>query len=86
MALAPDKPPFMFLKLDIKDGFLRMSVPKQIKYNFAYVLPESVKLSLDMAQLVILLLLQMMWANSPLSFEQQQKGLQYCKIPTPSNH
>jgi hypothetical protein len=41
MATTPtDKTPFLFPKLDIKDGFWQMVVPEANEFNFAYVLPQ----------------------------------------------
>ena len=31
--------PFMFVKLDIKNGFWRMSVSNEAAWNFSYILP-----------------------------------------------
>jgi hypothetical protein len=55
--------PILFSKLDIKDGYWRMVIPKEAEWNFAYVLP---KLQPDdPVQLVIPSSLQMGWCDSP---------------------
>jgi hypothetical protein len=67
MALSKDTTtPFMFSKVDLKDGYWRMAVNEADAWNFAYVLPgagpdESI-------QLVIPDALQMGWSESPPSF------------------
>jgi hypothetical protein len=67
MALSKDKTtPFMFSKVDIKDGYWRMAVNAEDAWNFAYVLPGG-KLG-DPVQLVIPDALQMGWSESPPFF------------------
>jgi hypothetical protein len=61
--------PFIFAKLDIKDGFWRMAVSDDDAWNFAYVLPSLQKLqSDDDIELVIPNSLQMGWCESPPFF------------------
>jgi hypothetical protein len=61
--------PFMFVKLDIKDGFWRMAVSNEDAWNFAYVLPSLKPLqSDDEIELVIPNSLQMGWCESPPFF------------------
>jgi hypothetical protein len=60
------KGPLLFSKLDIKDGYWRMVVPKDDEWNFAYVLPK-----LDLNEETILVIpssLQMGWTDSPAFF------------------
>jgi hypothetical protein len=60
------KGPLLFSKLDTKDGYLQMVVPKDDEWNFACALPK-----LDSSKdtiLVIPLLLPMGWTNSPAFF------------------
>jgi hypothetical protein len=41
LATSPEEHgPWVFMKLDIKDGFWRMVVPDKEEYNFCYVLPN----------------------------------------------
>ena len=35
-----DQGPWVFMKLDIKDGFWRLMVPETDEHNFCYVLPQ----------------------------------------------
>ena len=68
MATTPvDSTPFLFAKLDIKDGFWRMVVPEDDEYNFAYVLPQLPGDESD-PQIVIPSSLQMGWKHSPPFF------------------
>jgi hypothetical protein len=61
--------PFMFCKLDIKDGFWRMRVSNDDAWNFAYVLPSLYKdIEEDEIELVIPNSLQMGWCESPPFF------------------
>jgi hypothetical protein len=67
MALSKDTTtPFMFSKVNLKDGYWRMAVNKADTWNFAYVLlgagPH------DPIQLVIPNALQMGWSESPPFF------------------
>jgi len=67
MALAKDKTtPFMFTKVDLKDGYWRMAVNEIDAWNFAYVLPGAGPD--DPVQLVIPDALQMGWSESPPFF------------------
>ncbi|CAB9522272.1 expressed unknown protein [Seminavis robusta] len=54
-----DEGPWVFMKLDIKDGFWRMMVPEQYEYNFCYVLPQDNPT--DPIQIVVPSSLQMGW-------------------------
>ena len=67
MALAPDTGiPFMFTKVDLKDGYWRMVVNANDAWNFAYVLPPANPG--DDVELVIPDSLQMGWGESPPFF------------------
>ena len=65
----PNKP-FMFTKLDIKDGFWRMAVSDDDAWNFCYVLPSTSKeiTNLDDITIVVPNSLQMGWCESPPFF------------------
>jgi hypothetical protein len=72
MALSKDKTtPFMFTKVDLKDGYWRMAVNADDAWNFAYVLPGA-GLN-NPIQLVIPDALQMGWSESPLFSVLQRK-------------
>ena len=58
--------PFLFTKVDLKDGYWRMCVNADDAWNFAYVLPGG--LPNDPIQLVIPEALQMGWGESPPFF------------------
>ena len=61
--------PFLFAKLDIKDGFWRMAVNDDDAWNFCYVLPSLSPInSLDDIELVVPNSLQMGWCESPPFF------------------
>jgi hypothetical protein len=67
MALSKDKTtPFMFSKVDLKDGYWRMAVNTEDAWNFAYVLLGGKPG--DPVQLVISDALQMGWSESPPFF------------------
>ena len=67
MALSKDKTtPFLFTKVDLKDGYWRMAVNEVDAWNFAYVLPGAGPD--DPIQLVIPDALQMGWSESPPFF------------------
>jgi hypothetical protein len=67
MALSKDKAtPFMFSKVDLKDGYWRMAVNAEDAWNFTYVLPGGKPG--DPVQLVIPDALQMGWSESPPFF------------------
>ena len=69
MATTPvDSTPFLFAKLDIKDGFWRMVVPNDDEYNFAYVLPQLPGEEGSDPQIVVPSSLQMGWKHSPPFF------------------
>ena len=64
----PQKP-FMFSKLDIKDGFWRMRVSNEEAWNFCYVLPTIKPISNDDdIEIVVPNSLQMGWCESPPLF------------------
>ena len=64
----PQKP-FIFTKLDIKDGFWRMAVNDDNAWNFCYVLPSYPKnKDLDTTDIVVPNSLQMGWCESPPFF------------------
>jgi hypothetical protein len=58
--------PFLFTKVDLKDGYWRMCVNADDAWNFAYVLPGGK--AGDPIQLVIPEALQMGWGESPPFF------------------
>ena len=60
--------PFAFAKLDIKDGFWRMSVSETDAWNFCYVLPAEEGTALDELEIVVPTSLQMGWCESPPLF------------------
>ena len=61
--------PFLFAKLDIKDGFWRMAVGNDEAWNFCYVLPSITPVtSVDHIELVVPNSLQMGWCESPPFF------------------
>ncbi len=61
--------PFIFTKLDIKDGFWRLAVSDNDAWNFCYVLPSAVTdIALDDIELVVPNSLQMGWTESPPYF------------------
>jgi hypothetical protein len=61
--------PFMFTKLDIKDGFWRLRVSNDDAWHFCYVLPSLKKdISEDETELVVPNSLQMGWSESPPFF------------------
>ena len=67
MALSKDEStPFMFSKVDLKDGYWRMAVSAEDAWNFAYILPGGKPE--DPIQLVIPDALQMGWSESPPFF------------------
>ena len=67
MALAPDTGiPFLFSKVDLKDGYWRMVVDTADAWNFAYVLPPEHPTADP--ELVIPDSLQMGWSESPAFF------------------
>ena len=37
---APAATPVLFSEIDLSDGFWRMKVPEDQKYNFSYVIPD----------------------------------------------
>lgn len=60
--------PILFCKLDIKDGFWRMSVPTKDEEQFCYVLPQLPGQPPEEIQLVVPSSLQMGWTSSPAFF------------------
>ena len=65
-----DDQPFMFTKLDIKDGFWRMAVSDEEAWNFCYVLPSTSNQQTDIDDIDIVVpnSLQMGWCESPPFF------------------
>ncbi len=67
IATSPEEAgPWVFMKLDIKDGFWRMMVPEAEEFNFCYVLPQ--QNDNDPVQIVVPTSLQMGWTHSPPYF------------------
>ena len=62
---SPTETPVLLSKLDLADGFWRMQVPEEHKYNFDYVLPDRPS---EPTRVVIPSALQMGWAQSPAYF------------------
>ena len=62
MATVPSEETIMFSKIDLSDGFWRMLVNEDDKWNFAYVLPNRPP---DPIRLIIPHALQMGWTESP---------------------
>ena len=61
--------PFIFTKLDIKDGFWRMAVNNTNTWNFCYVLPSYPRdTDIDNTEIVVPNSLQMGWCESPPFF------------------
>ena len=61
--------PFLFAKLDVKDGFWRMAVNDNDAWNFCYVLPTLNKeVDVDNIEIVVPNSLQMGWCESPPFF------------------
>lgn len=64
-----DGPSFLFVKLDVKDEFLRMAVSNADAWNFCYVLSlSSHSNNTDDIELMVPNSLQMGWCKSPLYF------------------
>ena len=64
----PDQP-FLFSKLDIKDGFWRLAVSDENAWNFCYVLPSFEPVAdIDDTLIVVPNCLQMGWCESPPFF------------------
>ena len=63
------KKPFVFTKLDVKDGFWRLSVNDDDAWNFCYVLPPLPSPEdIDETEIVVPNCLQMGWCESPPFF------------------
>ena len=61
--------PFLFLKLDIKDGFWRLAVSNEYDWNFCYALPQTTPVTNIYDTLVVVTYcLQMVWFESPHLF------------------
>ena len=67
--------PFLFSKLDISDGFWRVKIRNEGRWNFCYVLPSEVREDIDIEDIYIVVpsSLQMGWTESSLFFVQLQK-------------
>ena len=64
-----DPPPFLFCKLDIKDGFWRMCVPEKDETQFCYVLPHDPSQPRPSETMIVVpVALQMGWTSSPPFF------------------
>ena len=64
-----DGPPFLFAKLDVKDGFWRMAVSNADAWNFCYVIPSrDTNTDIDNIEIVVPNSLQMGWCESPPFF------------------
>ena len=82
--------PFVFAKLDIKDGFWRLDCQEGAEWNFAYVLPQAEG---EPVRLVVPTSLQMGWIESPPYFcaaseTGRDVAAQYAEAPVGSldNH
>ena len=61
--------PFVFAKVDIKDGFWRLRVSNEDAWNFCYTMPSPNKdTNLDEVEIVVPNSLQMGWCESPPLF------------------
>jgi hypothetical protein len=65
MAAVPEEEHIYFSKLDLADGYWRMIVEREARYNFAYVMPDEPGADI---KLVIPSALQMGWNESPAYF------------------
>ena len=69
VALAPEADGIiLFSKLDLKDGYWRMSVEEGEEWNFAYVLPPPPDATDHDVEIVVPSALQMGWSESPPFF------------------
>ena len=59
-----DRGDIVFAKLDLKDGYWRLSVERGAEWNFAYVLPPVLGQDPEDVELVIPLAVQMGWRDS----------------------
>ena len=66
--------PFLFSKLDISDGFWRVKVRNEDRWNFCYVLPSELPEDIDIEDIDIVVpsSVQMGWTESPPFFVQLQ--------------
>ena len=62
---APAATPVLFSKIDLSDGFWRMKVPEDQKWNFTYVIPDKEG---ERTRIVVPSALQMGWCQSPAFF------------------
>ena len=62
---APAATPLLFSKIDLSDGFWRMKVLEDQKWNFSYVMPEKEG---ERTRIVVPSALQMGWCQSPSFF------------------
>ena len=62
---APAATPVLFSKIDLSDGFWRMKVPEDQKWNFSYVMPDKEG---ERKRIVDSSALQMGWCQSPALF------------------
>ena len=58
---APAATPVLFSKIDLSDGFWRMKVPEDQKWNFVYVMPDKEG---DRKRIVVTSYLHMGWCQS----------------------
>ena len=65
MATVPEEEDIHFAKVDLADGYWRMIVEKEQRYNFAYVLPTKPGME---TMIVVPSALQMGWNESPAYF------------------
>ena len=59
---APSATPVLFSKSDLLDGFWRMKVPEDQKWNFSYVVPDKEG---ERTRIVVPSSFQMGWCQSP---------------------
>ena len=62
---APAATPVLSSKIDLSDGFWRMKVPEDQKWNFSYVIPDKEG---EWTRIVVPSALQMGWCQSPALF------------------
>ena len=78
----PDKP-FKFCKVDVKDGFWRLSVSEEDAWHFCYTVPPSgPNATIDDTIIVVPNALQMGWTESPAFFCAASETAR--DIPTPA--
>ena len=65
LLVAPAATPVLFSRIDLSDGFWRMKVLEEQKWNFAYVIPDKEG---ERTRIVVSSALQMGWCQLPAFF------------------